>query len=29
MSHELEIIVCNDHLDLKISSDNNNDSDHA
>ena len=29
MSLELEIIVCNDHLDLKISSDNNNDSDHA
>ena len=29
MSLELEIIVCNDHLDLKISGDNNNDSDHA
>ena len=29
MSVELEIIVCNDHLDLKISNDNNNDTDHA
>ena len=26
---QLEITVCNDHLDLKISGDYNNDSDHA
>ena len=29
MSLQLERTVCNDHLDLKISGDNNNDSDHA
>ena len=29
MSLQHEITVCNDYLDLKISSDNNNDSDHA
>ena len=29
MSLQRDITVCNDHLDRKISSDNNNDSDHA
>ena len=29
MSLQLERTVCNDHLDLKISGDNNNDGDHA
>lgn len=29
MSLQLERTVCNDHLNLKISGDNNNDGDHA